>query len=120
MIRPLTIAHTQIATNASYERLPRAGSAITRRARLIPQKCPVFSWSGSRTRLELLRRSDWRHPIACIAQGFRSADETAKGVGDAKPDKRPCNQYRYPSYPAHEAPGSAAARRTPARAAAIL
>src|SRR6267143_1116866 len=43
MIRPLTTAHTQIATNASYDRLLRAGSAITRRARLIPksaQFCP--------------------------------------------------------------------------------
>src|ERR1700704_5614551 len=102
MIRPLTTAQTQIATNASDERLGRAGSAITRRGTADSPKCPVLPWSGSRTRLELLRRSDWRHQIACIAQGFRSADKTANGVGDAQPDKRPCNQYRHPSYPAHE------------------
>src|SRR6267378_6603460 len=102
MSRPLATAQTQIATNASYDRLLRAGSAITRRARLIPKSAPVLPWSASRTRLELLKRSDWRHQIACIAQGFRSADKTAKKVGDAQPDKRPCNQYRHPSYPAHE------------------
>src|SRR6267143_2386410 len=102
MIRPLTTAHTQIVTNASYERLPRAGSAITRRARLIPKSAQFSPGRGAE------RGSNYSDdPIggirsACIAQGFRSADKTAKGVGDAQPDKRPCNQYRYPSYPAHE------------------
>src|SRR5216683_3454579 len=102
MIRPLTTAQTQIATNASYERLGSAGSAVTRRARLIPKSAQVCPARGAERGSNLLRRSDWRHQIACIAQGFRSADKTAKGVGDAQPDKRPCNQYRHPSYPAHE------------------
>src|SRR5437667_6491808 len=102
MIRLLTAAQTQIATSAPYDRLVRAGSAITRRARLIPKSAQVCPGRGAERGSNLLRRSDWRHQIACIAQGFRSAEKRAKRVGDGQPDKRPCNQYRHPSYPAHE------------------
>src|SRR5439155_24503402 len=103
MIRPLTAAQTPNCNERSLRKAATCWERNRAKGTANSQKCPVLPWSGSRTRLELLRRSDWRHQIACIAQGFRSADKTAKGVGDGQPDKRPCNQYRHPpSYPGHE------------------